>query len=78
MATNNITSGKAPRRRGTSPIREAGIPVFINDPIFEKNTGVAGRLASVQAQPVAGISAATTDDLLRRAGVSARRGRTAS
>ncbi len=78
MAINNITSGTPPRRRGTSPIREAGIPVYINDPIYEKGTGDAGRLASVQAQAIAGLTAATTDDLLRRAGVSVRRGRTAS
>lgn len=74
MATNNITSSKAPRRktrrdRFTGP----GSNLYAGDPILEHDNGERGRLAEIQAQPITGISAAKTEDLLSRAGIRARR-----
>lgn len=50
------------------------MPAFIGDTVFEKNNGVKGRLPFAQGNTVAGLSASTTDDLLRAAGVKVKRG----
>lgn len=74
MATNGITSGKVPRRRGNSPLREAGVPMYVGDNVYEKANGeMAGRLQFAQAQPVAGITTTTENRLLRQAGITIRR-----
>lgn len=74
MATNGITSGKAPRRRGKSPIREAGVPMYVGDALLEKANGDMGRLQFAQQQPMTGLSVATTDRLLRKAGINLKQG----
>jgi hypothetical protein len=71
MATNNITSGKAPARRGRKPIY--GTPNYQGDDILEHAAGENRRLATIQAQPITGLTDATQERLLKQAGVSIRR-----
>lgn len=77
MATNGISSGKAPRakRRGERPAI-AAVATFAGDRIAEHDNGERGTLTSIQAEPIAGITTSQRVDLMRQAGVRVRRGRT--
>lgn len=73
MATNGITSSKAPRTRRKGEHIPGLVDVFGGDAILEEGNGQRGRLASVQGQPITGVSTATTTRLLRQAGINVRR-----
>lgn len=73
MATNGITSSRAPRRRTRSTrLVGAGNPSFIGDPILERDAGERGRLAGVKAQTMSGLHAEARIELLREAGINVR------
>jgi hypothetical protein len=76
MATNNITSGKLPRRLNPHKISDgASVSAFAGDRKKESMNGARGRLSQVASQPMAAIEIHQRDRLLRKAGVTVRRGR---
>lgn len=72
MATNGITSGKIPAPKGKRPF--AAGPHFEGDMLLEHANGQRGKLASVQAEPIADLSTADETRLLAKAGIRVRKG----
>lgn len=73
MATNNITSSKAPRARTTrTKLVGGGNPAFIGDQVLEASAGQRHRLADIKSQTMTGLSTAAKIELLREAGVNVR------
>lgn len=76
MATNNITSGKSPKRYNSRRLVDTGVSQFPGDPIREQMAGKRHRLAEVSGQSMAGLTVQQRDVLLRQAGLPVRRGKT--
>jgi hypothetical protein len=73
VATNNVTTGKAPRARTTrTKLVGGGNPAFTGDPILEKDAGERMRLAGIKAQTMTGLSTAAKIELLNEAGIRIR------
>jgi hypothetical protein len=67
--TNNITSGKAPRKRTSHKIFEEGVPL-IKQNAQEAQNGDAGRFSQIKAMEPEDMPLATRNKLLRQAGIN--------